>query len=553
MLKKGVARPARQGERRGEGRIAATQGRRSDDKKDETKKDAKKDAADGRRSTSTASTSASCRCRSRPGDYSNLQAGAAGQVYYLASPPATSPATAPPAARCSASTSPSARTRRHGRRRRLHDRRRSSQSTHRDRRRRRQAHAASRRLAWSIVDGWRDVRPGPQAARRRGELNLDAVEVKIDPRAEWQQIFDEAWRINRDYFYDPNMHGADWNAMQDQVRAVPARTCTSRGDLYRVIRWMLSELAVGHSYTTPGERLVRAEDGPRRPARRRLRDRRRPLSLQEGLRRPELDAGPARAADRAGRRRQGGRVPAGGQRQGTQGRREVYSLFEGTAGKSIEITVGPSADGKGSRTVTVEPIASEFALRNRDWVEGNLTKVHEATNGRVAYVYVPEHGGSGTRLLQALLLPAGRQGRDHRRRALQRRRAGRGLLHRPPAPAAAPRYWATRYGETFRTPGAAILGPKVMLIDETAGSGGDLLPWMFREYKLGPLVGKRTWGGLVGILGFPTLMDGGNVTAPNLAFWTARKAMASRTSASHPISRSRSRPGRLHRRQGPAT
>ena len=83
--------------------------------------------------------------------------------------------------------------------------------------------------------------------------------------------------------------------------------------------------------------------------------------------------------------------------------------------------------------------------------------------------------------------------------------------------------WATRYGEDFRTPGGAILGPKVMLIDETAGSGGDLLPRMFRQYKLGPLVGKRTWGGLVGILGFPTLMDGGSVTAPNLAFWTAKE------------------------------
>jgi tricorn protease len=79
--------------------------------------------------------------------------------------------------------------------------------------------------------------------------------------------------------------------------------------------------------------------------------------------------------------------------------------------------------------------------------------------------------------------------------------------------------WATRYGEDLKTPAGAIFGPKVMLIDETAGSGGDLLPWMFRKYKLGPLVGKRTWGGLVGILGFPVLMDGGSVTAPNLAIW----------------------------------
>ena len=98
--------------------------------------------------------------------------------------------------------------------------------------------------------------------------------------------------------------------------------------------------------------------------------------------------------------------------------------------------------------------------------------------------------------------------------------------------------WAMRYGADLKTPAAAIHGPKVMLIDETAGSGGDLLPWMFRKYKLGPLVGKRTWGGLVGILGFPVLMDGGSVTAPNLAFWTPKTAGSSRTRACRRTSRS---------------
>ena len=175
-----------------------------------------------------------------------------------------------------------------------------------------------------------------------------------------------------------------------------------------------------------------------------------------------------------------------------------------------------------------------------DWVEGNMKKVHEATNGRVAYVYVPNTAGAGHEYFKRYFFPQV----DKDAIIVDERFNGGGQVAdyyidqlRRPFTA----HWATRYGETFRTPGAAIFGPKVMLIDETAGSGGDLLPWMFREYKLGPLVGKRTWGGLVGILGFPMLMDGGNVTAPNLAFWTGRKASASRTSACRRISTSRSR------------
>jgi tricorn protease len=198
---------------------------------------------------------------------------------------------------------------------------------------------------------------------------------------------------------------------------------------------------------------------------------------------------------------------------------ELYSLFENTANKSVEITVGPNADGTGGRTVTVEPLAGEEALRNMDWVEGNLKKVKEATGGRVAYVYVPNTAALGHDYFKRYFFPQA----DKQAIIVDERFNGGGQVAdyyidhlRRPFTA----MWATRYGEDLKTPGAAIEGPKVMIIDETAGSGGDLLPWMFRKYKLGPLVGKRTWGGLVGILGFPVLMDGGRVTAPNLAIWT---------------------------------
>jgi tricorn protease len=366
--------------------------------------------------------------------------------------------------------------------------------------------------SWSIIEAAGKPEPG------KGKLNLDAVEVRIEPRAEWDQIFNEAWRINRDYFYDPHMHGADWKAVKKKYAEFLPHLAT-RGDLDRVIRWMLSELAVGHSNTGPGERLYDRKTVPGgllgadyeiANGRYRFKKVYGGLNwtpqLRSPLTVPGVDVQPGeyllavRGIDL--------KPPT-----------ELYSLFENTANKSIEITVGPNADGTGSRTVTVEPLLTEDALRNHDWVEGNLKKVQQATGGRVAYVYVPNTAALGHTYFKRYFFPQA----DKQAIIVDERFNGGGQLAdyyidhlRRPFTA----MWATRYGEDLKTPGAAIQGPKVMIIDETAGSGGDLLPWMFRKYKLGTLVGKRTWGGLVGILGFPVLMDGGRVTAPNLAIWT---------------------------------
>ncbi len=165
------------------------------------------------------------------------------------------------------------------------------------------------------------------------------------------------------------------------------------------------------------------------------------------------------------------------------------------------------------------PVANEGALRNRDWVEGNLARVHEATDGRVAYVYVPNTAGAGHEYFKRYFFPQ----TNREAVIVDERHNGGGqiadyyinILRRPYVS-----HWAMRYGADLITPQGAIPGPKVMLIDETAGSGGDMLPWMFRQLGLGTLVGRRTWGGLVGTLGFPILMDGGSITAPNLAIWT---------------------------------
>ncbi len=351
-----------------------------------------------------------------------------------------------------------------------------------------------------------------------GAVKLDDVAVKVDPRREWAEILREAWRINRDYFYAPNMHGADWDAVLRKYQAfLPELTC--RGDLSRVIQMMLSELAVGHSYQTGGERLYEPKPIPvgLLGADYEVADGRFRFktvyggaywdpSLRSPLSAPGVDVRPGDYLLAV----QGRDLKADG---------EVYRPFEATVGKRIELKVGPSADGSNSRTVVVEPIGDESGLRNRAWVEGNLRKVHERTNGRAAYVYVPNTGQQGYSYFKRYFFPQG----DKDAIIVDERYNGGGevadyyieLLRRPLVS-----YWATRYGEPLRTPNAAIMGPKVMIIDETAGSGGDLLPWMFRKFGLGTLVGRRTWGGLVGILGFPELMDGGRVTAPDLAIFT---------------------------------
>jgi tricorn protease len=367
-------------------------------------------------------------------------------------------------------------------------------------------------VTWGISDAGKKPEPG------KGMLNTATIEVKTDPAAEWAQIFDEAWRVNRDYFYDPGMHGADWKAMK-QKYAEFLPDVPSRNDLNRLIMWMCSELGVGHHRVGGGDQRFSAErieggllgaDYEISGNRYRFKKIYGGLNWNPGLRSPLTEPGV--------NVQKGEFLLAVNGREVTANN-NLYSFFEKTAGKITELTVGPNADGTGSRLVKVEPISSEFALRNRDWVEGNLRRVHEATDGRVAYVYVPNTTTQGHEYFKRYFFPQA----DKEAIIIDERFNGGGLiadyyidlLTRPYQS-----HWNMRYGMDLKTPSASIQGPKVMLIDETAGSGGDMLPWMFRKFNVGTLVGKATWGGLVGTLGFPELMDGGVVTAPNLAIWT---------------------------------
>lgn len=378
-----------------------------------------------------------------------------------------------------------------------------------------------KKLLTKVKDSWSVGAAGKKGDGKPGEgdgrLKIDAVQVRVDPRAEWPQIFDEVWRINRDYFYDPGMHGRDWKAVKAKY-APFLPWLSSRGDLTRLIQWMCSELAVGHHRTSGGDVFDEATPVPGgllgadyEVASGRYRFKK----VFGGLNwNPEL---------RAPLSEPGVEVKAGEYLLAVNGKElappeNLYARFEAAAGKIVEITVGPTPDGKGSRSLSVVPVASEAALRNRDWVEGNLAKVEKATGGRVAYVYVPNTAGLGHTYFKRYFYPQAWKDAI----IVDERFNGGGsvadyyieALRREPIA-----WWTFRYGDDMKTPSASIQGPKVMLIDETAGSGGDLLPWMFRKFKVGTLVGQRTWGGLVGILGFPVLMDGANVTAPNLAFW----------------------------------
>jgi tricorn protease len=196
----------------------------------------------------------------------------------------------------------------------------------------------------------------------------------------------------------------------------------------------------------------------------------------------------------------------------------VYSFFEETADKSVVLKVGPNSDGTGSREVTVVPVASETALRNLAWIEDNRRLVDQMSGGRAAYVYLPNTAGAGyTNFNRYYFAQIGKAAV-----VIDERFNGGGFaadyiidyLRRPLL-----NFWTTREGEDFTTPLGAIFGPKVMLINEFAGSGGDALPWYFRKSGIGPLIGKKTWGGLIGIYDYPELIDGGFITAPRLAFY----------------------------------
>ncbi len=367
--------------------------------------------------------------------------------------------------------------------------------------------------SWSVVP---TATPAGAPKPGEGALALDRMEVLVDPRAEWRQMYREVWRIERDFFYDPGLHGVDLASAMKRYEPF-LEGVGHRTDLNAVFNEMLGELSVGHLFIGGG-------DAPEVP------------QIKGGLLGADYEIANGRyrfarvyngenwnPGLQAPLTQPGVNVKAGEYLLSVDGRElrasdNVYSFFEATAGRSVILEVGPDPSGKGSRKVTVVPIEDENGLRFLDWVEGNRRKVDELSGGQLAYVYLPDTAEAGYASFNRYFFSQlGKPGL-----VIDERFNGGGYaadyvidyLRRPLL-----NYVSTREGEDFTTPRGAIFGPKVMIINETAGSGGDALPWYFRKLGIGPLVGTRTWGGLVGIYDYPSLIGGGFVTAPRAAFW----------------------------------
>jgi tricorn protease len=349
-----------------------------------------------------------------------------------------------------------------------------------------------------------------------GPLKLDAMQVYVEPRAMWKQIYNETWRIERDFFYDPNHHGLDLKKVSKKYEPY-LESIASRSELTYLFQEALGEITVGHMFVgggeTPEPKKVKGgllgADYAQENGRYRITKVYDGENWNPGLQAPFTQPGV--------------NVKAGDYILAVNGRElhasdNIFSFFEETAGKQVLLKVGANPDGKDARDVTVVPVDDEGNLRRFNWIESNRRKVDQMTGGRVGYVYVPNTAGAGYNSFNRYYFA--QVGKEA---VIIDERYNEGgqladwivdFLNRPLKSLV-----ATREGADWTSPSASIYGPKVMIINEMAGSGGDALPWYFRKAGIGPLVGKNTWGGLIGIGGYPELLDGGGVTAPRWALY----------------------------------
>jgi tricorn protease len=351
-----------------------------------------------------------------------------------------------------------------------------------------------------------------------GKIDAGSLMALVDPHQEWMQMFNEAWRLERDFYYDPAMGGLDWKAIGARYRQLVPYVA-HRADLNYILGELIGELSTSHTYVAGGD----LPDVPH---------------VSCGLLGADytLDSasGRYRFATLYRERDWNSNVdaplgePGIGVREGDyllavndrplRAPENLYAAFQGLAGKSTRITVGSSPNDPKPRTYTVKPIDSENTLRYTAWVNANRAKVAQASGGRIAYIHVPNTATRGIQEFTKQYYPQA----DKDGIIVDERFNGGGFIpdffvERLRRTTWA--YWSARDGEGFRTPGTAIDGPKCILINQYAGSGGDAFPHYFRLAGVGPVIGKRTWGGLVGISHDLPLVDGGSVTMPDFGMW----------------------------------
>jgi tricorn protease len=370
----------------------------------------------------------------------------------------------------------------------------------------------ARHGGWSITAA-DELKPGNGAPGK--PLNLSGMETVIDPRAQWRQIYHETLRIERDFLYDPKIHGLSIPKIEAKYKPY-LDGLASRSEFTYLSTEMLGEITIGHMFVG-GPRDH--ENGPKAGL---LgadytieKDRYRISKILGGQNWTPGLASPLTMP--------GVYVHEGAYLLAVNGRElhagdNLYQFFDGTAGKQTVLHIAYNAEGKDAKDVTVIPINDEDGLRNLDWIESNIRKVDLLSGGKVAYVYMPNTAGAGyTNFNRYFYAQLDKQGL-----VLDERWNEGGyiadyvvdVLKRFPLSGA-----KERDGKPIHDPVGAIFGPKVMLINQNSGSGGDAMPWYFKKAGIGKLVGTRTWGGLVGIGGYPSLLDGGYVTAPRYAIY----------------------------------
>jgi len=342
------------------------------------------------------------------------------------------------------------------------------------------------------------------------------MEMTVDPVAEWRQIFNDTWRFERDFFYDKGMHGVDWVAMRKHYGDLLDDAVT-RWDVNYVLGELIAELNSSHTYRGGGD----TERADRRGVGLLGVD----WSLENGAFRIAriVDGAPWDSEVRSPLALPGVDVKEGDYVLAVNGRpmdttSDPWAAFAGLAGKTVALTVNDRPSPEGAREVLIETLKSETRLRHLAWIEANRKRVDEATDGRVGYVYVPNTGTEGqTELVRQFRAQFNKEGL-----VIDERFNSGGqipdrfieLLNRPPLA-----FWSVRDGHDWQWPPVAHFGPQVMLINGWSGSGGDAFPDYFRKAGLGPLIGTRTWGGLIGISGAPALIDGGGVTVPTFRMY----------------------------------
>ena len=359
-----------------------------------------------------------------------------------------------------------------------------------------------------------DLRPG--AKNDAGRLDLSKMELRIDPKVEWAQIYHDAYLIFRDWFYDPGMHGVDWEAMYRRYEPLIAHVA-HRSDLDYVIGELLGEVNVGHAYITQTPELPAVD------------------RVAVGLLGAEYEAAGRyyRIANifpgenwheefRSPLTEPGVDVKVGDYLVAIDGEevttaQNAYAFLTGKADRIVEVTVNSRPSLEGARSYKVKPITREGGLRYQEWVLRNAALVDSLSGGRIGYIHMPNTSQPGFRELYEGFAPL------HTKEALimDDRYNGGGFIPENMAfMMGAPllNYWAQRNLDMYTQPAVVHTGPKAMLINGQSSSGGDALPYYFREMGLGPLIGEKTWGGLVGYSGNPGFVDGGGVIAPRFGF-----------------------------------